>query len=85
MFCGVSTYLLLLLVTKYALRRIVTSELLLIVVQKAMWNKFMINIGINQTCMVYETDYGGATTEGSEAFLDMKNAMHEVIQIAAAE
>ena len=32
MFCGVSTYLLLLLVTKYALHRIVTSELLLIVV-----------------------------------------------------
>lgn len=31
-FCGVSTYLLLLMVTKYALQRIVTSELLLIVV-----------------------------------------------------
>ena len=54
-------------------------------IQKAMWNKFMINVGINQTCMVYETNYGGATAEGSEAFSDMTGAMHEVIRIAAAE
>ena len=54
-------------------------------IQKAMWNKFMINVGINQTCMVYGTGYGGATAEGSEAFSDMSGAMHEVIRLAAAE
>ena len=54
-------------------------------IRKAMWNKFMINVGINQTCMVYETGYGGATAEGSRAFADMSEAMHEVIRIAAAE
>lgn len=25
-----------------------------------LWNKLMINVGINQTCMVYDTDYGNA-------------------------
>ena len=54
-------------------------------IQKAMWNKFMINVGINQTCMVYGTGYGGATAEGSKAFSDMAGAMHEVIRLAAAE
>jgi 2-dehydropantoate 2-reductase len=41
----------------------------------------MINVGINQTCMVYETDYGHACAPG-EALEDMKGAMHEVIAIA---
>ena len=54
-------------------------------IQRAMWNKFMINVGINQTCMVYGTNYGGATAEGSEAFADLAGAMHEVISLAAAE
>jgi 2-dehydropantoate 2-reductase len=50
-------------------------------IKRAMWNKFMINVGINQTCMVYETDYGHACAPG-EALEDMKGAMHEVIAIA---
>lgn len=54
-------------------------------IRKAMWNKFMINVGINQTCMVYETDYGGATTPGTRACMDMEKAMHEVIDVAQAE
>lgn len=54
-------------------------------IQRAMWNKFMINVGINQTCMVYGTNYGGATAEGSRAFADMEGAMHEVIRLAWAE
>ena len=53
-------------------------------IQRAMWNKFMINVGINQTCMVYETNYGGATAQGP-ALEEMKEAMREVIRIAAAE
>jgi len=50
-----------------------------------MWNKFMINVGINQTCMVYETDYGHAVEAGSSACTDMEKAMHEVIDVAVAE
>lgn len=53
-------------------------------IKRAMWNKFMINVGINQTCMVYETDYGHACAPG-EAFEDMKGAMHEVISVANAK
>ena len=53
-------------------------------IKRAMWNKFMINVGINQTCMVYETNYGGATAQGP-ALEEMKEAMREVIRIAAAE
>lgn len=54
-------------------------------IRKAMWNKFMINVGINQTCMVYHTTYGGATKEGTDAFQDMVAAMKEVIAVANAE
>lgn len=54
-------------------------------IQRAMWNKFMLNVGINQTCMVYETGYGGATAEGTDACDDMRAAMHEVIRLAQAE
>ena len=54
-------------------------------IKRAMWNKFMINVGINQTCMVYGTGYGGATVEGSEALADLEEAMHEVIRLAVAE
>ena len=54
-------------------------------IRTAMWNKFMINVGINQTCMVYETNYGGATAPDSRACKDMEKAMHEVIAVAKAE
>ena len=54
-------------------------------IKRAMWNKFMINVGINQTCMVYETTYGGATAPGSRAFEDLSGAMHEVIRVAEEE
>ena len=53
-------------------------------IKRAMWNKFMINVGVNQTCTVYETNYAGATSPGP-ALEDMTAAMREVIQIAAAE
>ena len=54
-------------------------------IRHAMWKKFMMNDGINQTCMVYETDYAGALREGEEPFEKMKKVMHEVIDISAAE
>lgn len=54
-------------------------------IRRSMWNKFMINVGINQTCMVYETNYGGATDPDSDAYKDMEKAMYEVIAVARAE
>ena len=53
-------------------------------IRHAMWNKFMINVGINQTCMVYETTYAGALSD-PEAFSSLKEAMHEVIRLASCE
>ncbi|MCR5687888.1 MAG: ketopantoate reductase family protein [Lachnospiraceae bacterium] len=53
-------------------------------IRHAMWNKFMINVGINQTCMVYETTYAGAF-ESPEASSSLKGAMEEVIELAACE
>lgn len=50
-----------------------------------MWSKFMINVGINQTCMVYGTDYAGATVAGSVEYMTLIAAMREVILIANAE
>lgn len=51
---------------------------------RAMWNKFMINVGINQTCMVYGVPYAVAKG-GGEAYESMVAAMREVIALARAE
>ena len=50
-----------------------------------MWAKFMLNVGINQTCMAYETTYSGALTEGTEANHTLIAAMREVITLSNAE
>lgn len=50
----------------------------------ALWGKFLLNVGINQTCMVYETTYAGAL-ETREIFETMSAAMREVIAIARKE
>ena len=50
-----------------------------------MWAKFMLNVGINQTCMAYETTYSGALTEGTEANDTLIAAMREVITLSNAE
>ena len=50
----------------------------------AMWGKLLLNVGINQTCMVYDTTYSGALTIPA-ARQDMFDAMHEVIAVAQAE
>lgn len=49
-----------------------------------MWSKFMLNVGVNQTCMVYGTTYAGALAKG-EANRTMISAMREVIALANAE
>lgn len=46
-----------------------------------MWFKYMLNVGVNQVCMVYETNYYGATHPG-ESMDTMVKAMEEVLAIA---
>lgn len=53
-------------------------------IKKAMWNKYMINVGINQACMVYEMTYGEVFAN-EESNLDMVQAMREVMAVAACE
>ena len=53
-------------------------------IMHAMWGKFMLNVGINQTCMVYDTTYSGALLE-EQARKEMFAAMREVLVIAGAE
>ena len=53
-------------------------------IMHAMWGKFLLNVGINQTCMVYDTTYSGALTQ-PEAKADFFAAMKEVMEIAKPE
>lgn len=53
-------------------------------IKHRMWGKFMLNVGINQTCMAYETTYSGALEQG-EAHDTMIAAMREVMALAASE
>lgn len=50
----------------------------------ALWAKLLLNVGINQTCMVYATSYGGALADDA-AREDMFAAMREVIAVAQCE
>ena len=49
-----------------------------------LWGKFMLNVGVNQPCMAYETTYSGTLVPG-EAHDTMIGAMREVIRLAHAE
>jgi len=49
-----------------------------------LWSKFMLNVGVNQTCMVYDTNYAGVLASG-EPNRTMIAAMREVIAVANAE
>ena len=48
------------------------------------WGKFMLNVGVNQTVAVYQTNYGGVQCEGS-ARDTMIAAMREVIALSGKE
>lgn len=48
------------------------------------WSKFMLNCGVNQAAMVYDTNYGGLQKSGL-AREAMIQAMKEVLQLAQAE
>ncbi|WP_130863876.1 ketopantoate reductase family protein [Bacilliculturomica massiliensis] len=49
-----------------------------------LWNKLMLNVGVNQVVAVFETNYGGIQHPGKEREL-MKEAMREVRDVAAFE
>ena len=52
--------------------------------QKRMWGKFMLNVGVNQAVAVLARDYGGVQAEGParDAMID---AMREALTLARAE
>ncbi len=51
---------------------------------KRLWGKFMLNVGINQTCMAYEANYSQALTPGPQ-YDTLIGAMREVILLAQKE
>lgn len=53
-------------------------------IMQAMWGKFLLNVGINQACTVYQTTYAGAL-KNMEIRENMIAAMREVLHIAEAE
>ena len=54
-------------------------------IKRRMWTKLMMNVGINQTCMVYGGTYGSATEHGSEQRRSLVAAMREARVVANAE
>lgn len=52
--------------------------------EKRMWGKFMLNVGVNQTVAVYRSNYGEIQREG-EARKMMIAAMREVIELSLKE
>jgi 2-dehydropantoate 2-reductase len=53
-------------------------------IRRAMWYKYLLNVGVNQACTVYETGYGHVTSPGPICD-EMKEAMREVCRLAAVE
>ncbi len=51
---------------------------------RRMWGKFMLNVGVNQTCMVYDVPYGDVVVPGKPRDT-MLAAMREVMDLAAAQ
>ena len=49
-----------------------------------LWSKFMLNVGINQCCMAFNTNYHGCLIPG-EANRTMISAMREVVALANSE
>lgn len=51
---------------------------------KRLWGKFMLNVGINQTCMAYEANYAQTLTPGP-IYDTLLGAMREVISLSQKE
>ena len=54
-------------------------------IRRRMWGKFMLNVGINQTCMVFGVGYGAALAPGSMEAMACIGAMREVMLLARHE
>ena len=54
-------------------------------IRHRMWTKLMLNVGINQVCMVYGGTYGTASEPGSEQNRCFVAAMREALAVARAE
>ncbi len=54
-------------------------------IRRRMWVKLMLNVGINQTCMVFGGTYGTASEPGSEQNRCFVAAMREALAVARAE
>ena len=52
---------------------------------RRLWFKYMLNVGINQTCMIDSVGYVVALTPGTQSYMTFISAMREVIAIANAE
>ncbi|MBQ0050599.1 MAG: ketopantoate reductase family protein [Treponema sp.] len=53
-------------------------------IMRRMWSKFMLNVGINQTCMSFDATYSKVLND-KELFETFTGSMKEVISIANAE
>lgn len=54
-------------------------------IRHRMWTKLMLNVGINQVCMVYGGTYGSASEPGGEQNRCFVAAMREALAVARAE
>ncbi|MBQ8589128.1 MAG: ketopantoate reductase family protein [Firmicutes bacterium] len=54
-------------------------------IYRRMWGKYMCNVGLNQTCMVFNVGYGKVTTPGTLEYGIMVSAMREAKMLANAE
>lgn len=52
--------------------------------QRQLWNKLLLNVGVNQAVAVYETNYGGVQMLGEPREV-MLEAMKEVVTVARAK
>lgn len=50
-----------------------------------LWGKLMLNVGVNQTCMVYGKGYQDVQVPGSQEYMTLISAMREVMLVANAE
>ena len=54
-------------------------------IRHRLWTKFMLNDGVNQTCMVYGSTYGEVCVKDSEQHRSFIAAMREALAVARAE
>ncbi len=54
-------------------------------IMRRMWGKFMFNVGLNQSCMIFGTNYGGCADPSGVPYMLMVSAMREVIAVARCE